>query len=178
MINLSIVCLVLLGLPFMLGYIHLGANKKTPALIIYYRYFMTFNMILAGFFVTGRLLFDGRHAAQISGWAYSPLFHLYAIAILSMVLLGLLTVYSRKIIMLAPAICWSAFLLLSMIFHVYNIIYHVINDVNIIMVHIVYNIMVSVIMLRFIYLFTNTPQLAAGSLFSSPSGERLSEGEI
>jgi len=162
MIPVSVTCLALLLLPFILGYIHTGINKRVQPVLIYYRYFMTLNMIIAGLFVTSRLFIQGEQAAQISGWAYSPIFHLYALAVLSMVIMGFMTVYSRKIIMIAPAICWSVFLILSTISYIYQLTQHLIADVNIISVHIVYSLLVSLIMLRFISKLTRR-QLQTGT---------------
>jgi len=158
MTNLAVVCALLLILPFLLSYIHTSFNKKVPAQLLTYRYFMTFNMILAGVFVAGRMFLAGHQAAAITGWNYSPIFHLYGIAVLSMALMGAITVYSRKIIMLSPAICWSFFLILSTISHLYQLTYHQIADVNIIYVHIIYNVLVTAIMLRYVYLFNHNPK--------------------
>lgn len=149
MISLSIVCLVLLLLPFLLGYIHQGVTKRVPAMILYYRYFMLCNMVLAGLFVSARMFFDGQTAAQTSGWAFSPLYHLYAIAVLSMVVLALVTLFSRKSIMLAPAILWSAFLLLSVVANAFEIARGAITIPGIMVVHIIYGFAASIIMLSY-----------------------------
>lgn len=155
MSNLIIICSILLLLPFMLSYIHVGANKKTPARFIYYRYFMTFNMILAGLFVAGRMFINGRGAAATSGWLYSPMFKLYGIAILSMVILALLTLFVRSILMIAPAIVWTVFLLLSSLSHLHQIRHHEIAVANIIIVHVIYNLTISIIMLRYVLQIMN-----------------------
>lgn len=151
MIGLSVICGILLILPFGLAFIHSCVNKRLMPPLLYYRYFMTFNMILASLFVTGRMFFDGPHAAAINGWAYSPVYNLYGVAIFSMAILALLTVYSRRIIMLAPAICWSAFLILSTVCHLYQLNHNHVYAVQAIYVHIIYNILVSLIMLRMVH---------------------------
>ncbi len=152
MINLAVVCVVLLILPFLLGYIHTGINKKTKPVLIYYRYFMSFNMLLAALFVAARMILIGPQAAQISGWVYSPVFHLYGIAILSMAVMAAVSLYQNNRIILAPLICWLTFLVLSTFSHVYEITRHNIADINIMYVHIAYYFITSVIMLRFLYL--------------------------
>lgn len=169
MISLAIVCLILLCLPFILAYIHTIINKKMKSVITYYRYFMTFNMIISGLFVTVRMFFDGPHAASLSGWSYSPIYHLYAIAILSMVILGLLTIYNKRIIMLAPAMCWSVFLVLSSISHIYQIYYHQIKIVPVIFIHIAYNLLVSLILFRYIYIINSLFEKLRSEKQSAPA---------
>lgn len=146
---LSIVCVVLLLLPALLAYIHTSANKRIPSLLIHYRYFMAFNMVFSGMFVATRVMVNGHNAAAVSGWAYSPLFNLYGVAILSMSLLALFTIFSRKSIVLAPALLWSIFLTLSSITQLIQINAHVTNAVGILLVHVAYNTIVTVVMLRF-----------------------------
>ena len=147
--NLAAVCIVLLLLPFVLGYIQRGSKKGIHVVVTYYRYFVFINVILSAIFVSSRMFFYGPEAAAISGWTYSPIFHLYGIALLSMALMGLFTVFKDGRIMLAPAMCWSYFLVLSSISHVYQVYVHAIKDVSIILVHVGYNILVVLVLLRF-----------------------------
>ena len=163
MIPLTIVCVVLLVLPFIIGYFHLQSRTHAQPLTVYYRYFMLFNMLLSGFFVAARMYFDGQNAAAISGWAFTPMFSLYAVAIFSMAFMGLVTLYSNSKIMLAPAICWTVFLILSSMLHISQVVTHTISaaDVAVIFVHIVYNAVVSFIMLRFLFLFRGKFQALA-----------------
>jgi len=151
MLKLSIINAVFLLLPFILGYIHQKGVKNERSAIIFYRYFMFFNMLLSGLFVAGRMIFDGRNAAAISGWSYNPLFILYGLAVLSMVLMGFFTLFSRTCLMLAPAILWTAFLITSAIAHVIEISMGRIADVGIIMVHISFDIVIVIVMLRFLF---------------------------
>lgn len=109
-------------------------------------------MILAGAFVAGRMFFGGVQAAQIAGWAFSPIFHLYAIAVFSMVVLGAVSLFSRSSLLLAPAIIWSVFLLLSAITEIVEIQKHLLADVNIIILHIAYNSITVILMLFFMAL--------------------------
>ncbi len=148
--NLAAVCAVLVALPFLLGYIHVGSKKNFRSTIIYYRYFAFINIVLSAFFVAGRMFMVGPEAAAISGWAYSPVFHLYGIALLSVALMGLLTLFKRERIMVAPAMCWSIFLVISSMAHLYQINLHEIKDVNIILVHVVYNFVVTIILWRYV----------------------------
>ena len=151
MVNLAIVCSVLVVLPFLLSALHNGWRKPEEPTLVAYRYFATFNMLLAGIFVGGRMFLNGPQAAIISGWAYSPMFHLYGIALFSMSIMAFFTLYRRNAIMLAPAICWSVFLLLSTVSHVVELEHHEIGAVNIIYVHIIYNLVVSGVLLYYIY---------------------------
>ena len=147
---LAVVCLILLVMPFLLGYIHTSANKRTPATVLYYRYFVAFNLMFSGLFVTTRMFVNGPAAAAVSGWAYSPIFQLYGVAILSMVILGLVAVLSRKSIMLAPGILWATFLILSSLLFIEQISQHQIAAMDIILVHIVYSLIVAGCLLRFV----------------------------
>lgn len=160
MTNLLFTLAVLFFIPFLLGYIHVGINKKTNPALIYYRYFITFNIIIAGIFVTIGMFVEGAEISQASGAAYNPIFQLYAISILSMVLMSAITAFSRQIIMLAPAICWFVFLLLSTIVHIYQISQHVLLDTNIVWAHIVYNLLVLIILLRFIFVLKKSRVVA------------------
>jgi len=152
--NLAAVCAVLIILPFLLGYIHAGSKKGFQSTVLYYRYFVFINVVFSALFVAGRMFLAGPEAAAISGWAYSPVFQLYGIALLSMALMGLFTVLKQERIMLAPAICWSIFLMLSSISHLYQVYFHAIKDVNIILVHVTYNIVVSGILARYIFVIS------------------------
>jgi len=152
--NLAAVCIVLISLPFVLGYIHAGSKQGFQSTVLYYRYFVFFNMVFSAIFVAGRMFMVGPEAAAISGWAYSPVFHLYGVALLSMALMGLFTVFKPDRIMLAPAMCWSIFLILSSISHLYQIYSHAIKDVNIILLHVTYNIVVTGILARYIFVIS------------------------
>ncbi len=147
--NLAIICAVLLVLPFLLGYIQRGSRKGISVTITYFRYFVFINVIFSALFVAGRMFFVGPEAAAISGWTYSPIFHLYGIAVASMALMGLFTLFKRDRIMLASAICWTYFLVLSSISHLYQVYTHQIKDVNIILVHVGFNVLVVLILLIF-----------------------------
>lgn len=142
MVNFAVTCLILLSLPYLLGRIHARICTNLNSTIIYYRYFVIFNMILSGIFVIGRIFIN----SQIDMALY-----LYIIAVLSMLVMAILTVFLRKSIMLAPAICWSIFLILSTILHVYQVQHHDIAEVNIIYVHIIYNLIVSCILILYIF---------------------------
>lgn len=148
--NLAIVCAILLVLPFLLAYIQNGSRKGIQVTISYYRYFAFFNVILSAIFVGGRIFFEGRSAGAVSGWAFSPIFYSYALALFSIALTGLFTVFCNGRIMLAASMCWSYFLVLSSALHVFQVQMHQIKDVSIILVHVAYNILVVLVLLRFI----------------------------
>ena len=93
--NLAIVCSVLLILPFVLGYIQCGFRKGIQVMVAYYRYFAFINVILSAVFVASRIFIEGPEAAAVSGWTFSPIFHLYSIALLSIALMGLFTLFKN-----------------------------------------------------------------------------------
>lgn len=148
---LIIVCVLFLLLPFILGYVHTSASHRTPKALLYYRYFMLFNMIFAGLIVALRILFTGPKAALDTGWSYSPMFQLYGVAVLSMVIMGIVTVFSRNILALAPAILWFTFLLLATILNIEEIVHHIIQNVTTMTIHIGYNIIVCIILGLFFF---------------------------
>jgi hypothetical protein len=148
--ELAIICAVLMVLPFVLGYIQRGVSKEMATTITYYRYFVCINVIFSALFVAVRMFLQGPQAAASSGWAYSPVFHLYGVALLSVALMSCFTLFKQERIMVAPAMCWSFFLVLSSITHIYQIMAHDIKGIGIIWVHIIYNIAVTFFLQRFI----------------------------
>ena len=148
---LAIICAAFLVVPFVLGYLHTTFREhRTPVLLIYFRYFMLFNMVIAGFIVAMRILFSGPDAARDTGWLFSPMFQLYAVAILSMAVMGVLTVFSRTPLVLAAPVLWLTILVLATILHAEEIAKGLVNNVNEMYVHIGYAILVCGIMLYFI----------------------------
>ena len=118
--------------------------------LVYFRYFAFINVILSAVFVASRIFIEGPEAAAVSGWTFSPIFHLYSIALLSIALMGLFTLFKNDRIMLASAMCWCYFLVLSSVSHLYQVEMHQIKDVRIILVHVGYNVLVTLVLLRFI----------------------------
>lgn len=147
---LALILAAFLVLPVFLGHVHTRFSRRTPPLLLYFRYFMLFNMLIAGIIVALRVLYDGPQAAVLSGWAYSPVFQLYGIAILSMIVMGILTIFSRKPIMLAAPILWLTFLILATILHAEEIAEQIVRNVAIIYVHIGYNLLVCAALILFI----------------------------
>ncbi len=138
--------------PFLLAFFHARVNKKVPGILIYYRYFMSFNMIFAALFVAVRMLLDAPSEAQLVGWDFSPMFYLYGIALLSMALMGALTVFSRHSILMAPAILWTIFLTLSILTNLVELVQHSITANNLVVVNMLYDVVTIVIMLCFLWL--------------------------
>ncbi len=148
---LIIVCILFLLLPFILGYVHTSATHRVPKVLLYYRYFMLFNMIFAGLIVALRILFTGPKAALDTGWSYSPMYQLYGVAILSMVVMGIVTTFSRTILAIAPAILWFTFLFLATILNIEEITHHIIQNVATMTIHIGYNMLVCIILGLFFF---------------------------
>lgn len=144
---------VLLILPFIAGLLHCRDQDKHQCVEIYYRYFLICNMIIAGLIVAGRMLLIVPQANDTIGWVYNPTATLYAIAILSMVVLAVVALCDSGNLLLAPSVCWVTFLLLSSIAHLAELTHHAVSSRNVIVVHIVYDIIVSIILLRFMYLY-------------------------
>lgn len=146
---------LLLVSPFLLGYIHQRQNNELQPVVVYYRYFMFFNMIIAGLFVAAQVFMAAKETGTLLMWAYHSAFDLYGIAILSMVFMGVLTVFSRKKIMLAPAICWSVFLLLSTLSQVVQITEHKIANTHETTLQLANNVLVAMVLIGFLYFLKN-----------------------
>jgi hypothetical protein len=141
----------LLLFPFLLGFLHVRVNHRVKPALIYYRYFMTFNMILSSILVSVRMLFDGPAEAQLLSWDFSPIFYWYGVSLLSMALMGVFTLFSRRSIFLAPAILWAVFLMLSIITSFMGFTFHTLDASNIVIAHQFYNLISVFIMLYFLW---------------------------
>lgn len=138
--------------PFLLGFCHTRMSKQVPAILIYYRYFMSFNMVLAAVFVAFRMLLDGPGEAQLASWEFSPMFYLYGVALISMALMGAFTLFSRQSILKAPAILWAIFLALSTAVNALELLQGMIELNMIFIVHMAYNLITVGIILIFLWL--------------------------
>lgn len=143
-ISMAVILSIFIVLPFLLAYVHTSINKTIAFTLLSYRYFIIVNIVLAGLFVAGRMFLDGQTAAQVSGWSYSPVFHLYGIAILSIAIAALITVFCKSNAKLVPALIWTIFVVLSSVSHIYNLTRHMIEDSHIIVLHIIYNSVVAI----------------------------------
>lgn len=137
--------------PFLLAYVHSRFSKTRPAIFLYYRYFMFFNMVFGGFFVALRMLFDGAEEAQLSGWQFSPVFYLYGVSLLSMSLMGVFTLFARSRLMLAPAILWSIFVFLTLLMNLIGMLHQALSLDAFMVIHMLYNFITLVIMLYFLW---------------------------
>lgn len=137
--------------PFVLGFFHARVNKEIPAILIYYRYFMTFNVIFGGIFVAARMFLDGPAEAQSVSWEFSPMFYLYGAALLSMALMGAFTLFSRHSLLMAPAILWTIFLSLATTVNLIGLVHHTIEANSLVIAHMIFNALTIMIMLGFLY---------------------------
>ncbi len=153
--KLLFINLLLLALPFLFASVQQRLYPSNISLLVYYRYFVFFNVILVGFFLVGRLFFRGPQDAAAMGWAYTPLYTQYALTILSIVIMALVTLFSRGSLNLAAAICWSIFLLFSVVMHLFEWHHGALKLTPIILVHLVFDSIVALILLRFVFLLKN-----------------------
>lgn len=150
--TMAIIDLILLILPFILGAIHIQMTKHVNPVVVYYRYFLFFNLVLAGGFVALRMLFAAHNVATQSGFMDTPMIGDFGVAILSIVLTGLFTMFVRGRLNLAGGIVWVIFLILSSLIHIYQLSYHEIKYTDLITIHIIWNVVVAVILLIFLFL--------------------------
>lgn len=155
---MELIFVFLLLFPFLLGFLHVRVSQRVKPTLIYYRYFMTFNMILAAILVAIRMLFDGPAEAQLLSWDFSPIFYWYGISLMSMALMGVFTLFSRRSILLAPAILWAIFLTLFIITSLVGFAFHTLEASNMVIAHLSYNFITVIIMLYFLWVLRRDVQ--------------------
>ena len=131
---ISIVAIVSLVLPCVLGYFHARISGLGKNSLLIYRYFALFNIVLAGLSIVVRVLM--KHYLD-------PVYDMITAAILSMIFFTLVTLWRKDILMLAPALLWSFFVLLGAIFHIQELLHHVVDAWSILLVHILYDVFVA-----------------------------------
>ena len=132
--------------PFILGYIH-----KSRATQVFYRYFIITNIIITALIIASRNIINGPHSAAVSGWAYSPMFQQYGIAVLAIALFALVNLFKKNELQLAAPMLWIIFLILATILHIHEIMAGEIKNLTIIWAHIGYNIASCIILSVFIH---------------------------
>jgi hypothetical protein len=142
---ICITLILFLIIPFIAGYLH-----KPNASVIYFRYFVAFNIIITALIIASRNIIHGPHSAAVSGWAYSPMFQQYGMAMLSIALFALLNLFKKSQLQLAAPTLWVIFLLLATILHIHEIMAGEIKNLAIIWAHIGYNIASCIILSIFI----------------------------
>lgn len=136
-------CAAMLILPFLLGYAHMRMRHKLwQRDLIYYRYFVCFNVIFASLVVAGRVFLESQQVPDIEGTIYD----FYAIAVLSMMITALFTLFARHQLMFAAAANWIAFVVLSTLMHLVLIGMQEDGDVGLAWVHVMYNLCVITIL--------------------------------
>lgn len=139
MIKFSELCFMMLFLPFLAGYIHLKIKGNlVRSSLVYYRYFVFLNVIFASVVVAARVFLESQQVPEVE----SSIYDFYAIAVLSIMITALFTLFSRHQLMLASAVNWIAFVVLSTIMHFVLLGMQEDGDTGIAWVHIIYNIIV------------------------------------
>lgn len=161
MVKFMELCLAMLLLPFVLGYAHIRMRRVTEqTALVYYRYFVCFNVIFASLVVAGRVFLESQQVPEIEASIYD----FYAIAVLSIMITALFTLFSRHQLMLASAVSWIAFVILSTLMHFVLIGMQEDGDVSLAWVHVGYNVLVvvilSMLMLRVKRTFQEVPHVA------------------
>lgn len=136
-------CLAMLTLPFLLSYIHLkikGDYAKSS--LVYYRYFVFFNVIFASLVVAARVFLESQQVPEIE----SNVYDFYAITVLSIMIAALFTLFARHQLMLASAINWIAFIILSTAMHFVLMGMQEDGNVKIAWVHVIYNMIVVLVL--------------------------------
>src|SRR3990167_2760943 len=144
MTKFSELCLAMLLLPFVIGFIHLKMKKNpSRSSLVYYRYFVFFNVIFASLVVAGRVFLESQQVPEIEGNIYD----FYAISVLSIMITALFTLFSRHQLMLASAVSWIAFIFLSTVMHFVLIGMQEDGKANLAWVHVGYNMVVVMVLL-------------------------------
>src|SRR3990167_4474820 len=144
MTKFSELCLAMLLLPFMAGFIHLKIKGHTArSSLVYYRYFVFLNVIFASVVVAARVFLESQQVPEVE----SNIYDFYAIAVLSIMITALFTLFSRHQLMLASAVNWIAFILLSTVMHFVLIGMQEDGKANLAWVHVGYNMVVVMVLL-------------------------------
>lgn len=115
-----IIHLVYLILPLLLAYLHFRVKKQHDGANCWeltHQYFMFFNVVLKGFPIAIGMIFFGKESAEFNGWAYSPLFIEYGIAVFSLACLGIFALFIKGSFRSAASLGFAIFLLLAAISH-------------------------------------------------------------
>jgi len=147
MIAFAEATLAMLILPFLIGFVHLKLKNKTHPNIIYYRYFIIFNVVMVGIFVAARVFMESQEVPEVE----SSIYDFYAIALISMIIMALITLFSRHQLMLAPALCWVIFMLLSTMMHLIRVSTQNETDLNVLWIHVAYNAIVTLMLIVFVW---------------------------
>jgi len=142
MVSLDLILVAFFILPFLLAFVHTRFFHREEGALVYYRYFAFANISVAGAIVAGRMLRMGHDSA---------IFQLYGLAIFSMVLLSILTLFRRDSLRLASALVWAIFILMSSVSHGLQIWHHVATGVHALLTHVIYNVLVACVL--FYYYF-------------------------
>lgn len=143
MVKFMELCLAMLIVPFILGYAHVRwRDCEEQSALVYYRYFVCFNVIFASLVVAGRVFLESQQVPEIEASIYD----FYAIAVLSIMITALFTLFSKHQLMLASAVSWIAFVILSTLMHFVLIGMQEDGDVSLAWVHVGYNILVVAIL--------------------------------
>ncbi len=139
--------LVLYVTPFLLAFIHSKLLRSASSAVLYYRYFVFFNMIVIALIVSMRLLFSTGQTIEVSGWFYGAMMEQYSFALLSLVVLAVATLFLKGSIKYAPAIAWITFLLLSAVLRVNEIHHHQAFATSVMYAHLVGDLLIALTMM-------------------------------
>jgi hypothetical protein len=137
--TLMTIMLLFLLAPVIIGRMHAHLRKQSACLIRYtYRYFVVFNVILAGLSVVIRLYHQK---------PFLPSVQLLILAILSMVAFATWSIFQKDRMQLAPAILWTLFVSMGAFMH---LIYYINNRAKTVsLLHLGYDVIVAMALLFF-----------------------------
>ncbi len=137
-LNLLMLNVIFLLLPFFLAYFHSRAQPEITVLWLYYRYFLFFNLVLSGLVVALRVAITTPHLLS------------YAAAVLSWVVVTACVMWTQKSSALVPALGWIIFLALASLVHLNDILTHTVSNSAILILHVGYDCVVIAVLWFFL----------------------------
>lgn len=124
MLLFIIINILYIVLPFGFAAIHNKINKQhIPFVRLTFAYFLLFDVFLKAMPVAIAAIFQGNAMAIENGWAFSPMYAQYGVAIGAMGLMGLVALFIRGIFRVAVGFTFALFLLFSAIAHIIQVVH-------------------------------------------------------
>lgn len=113
-----ILCLVALIAPWIGAYLSSRVNRRVPAILLYYRYFVSSCVFLLSIY-TSSLIFGVPYTfIKEAGYAYSMIDNYYAGLLVAMAIVTAATLYGRSMLILASSLLWIYYLALNIILNI------------------------------------------------------------
>jgi uncharacterized membrane protein YjjP (DUF1212 family) len=118
--NFIILNILYLVLPFLVAWIHCKTNKpcKTSYFNLSFAYFVFINIFLKGVPIGFAAITLGQEMALENGWAFSPMYAQYGVAIGTMGIMGLFATFISGGFRVAVSMTFALFLIFAAVSHI------------------------------------------------------------